>query len=110
MSENNIDLNLNDKNKLDILEEKLNKLSGIVTDLIKYNKDFTQKTNQTINSLEKLVYNIKIQNFEAPKRISKSQDNFDIKNIDNLQNNILDNISNNSDKELSNININISNV
>ena len=32
MSENNIDLNLNDQNKLDILEEKLNKLSGIVTD------------------------------------------------------------------------------
>ncbi len=107
MSGNNKDFNLNDQNKLDILEEKMNKLTGIVTGLMKYNKDFTKKTNQAINSLEKLVYNIKIQNLEVPKRISKSQDNFDIKNIDNLQNNNLDNNSNNSDKEKSNININI---
>ena len=62
MSENNKDLNLNDQNKLDILEEKLNKLSGIVN-IIK----ILPKNNQTINSLEKLVYNIKIQNFELDK-------------------------------------------
>ena len=50
MSENNKELNFNDQNKLDILKEKLNKLTCIVTDLINYNKDFAQKTNQTINS------------------------------------------------------------
>ena len=62
MPENKKDLNLNDQNKIGLLEEKLNKLTGIVTDLINYNKGFTQNTNQTINSLEKLVYNIKFKN------------------------------------------------